>query len=150
MTRPLAPPPLQGPHSYYEPVRRRARHRYSIPCGFRPLGHSLSPGPTGPDGIRARLLPFHVEAADQARVAYMPYTAWPIGGHPPGSSRDRCHTPVSMSSVCVSTRPQRFAFARLPDPHLTPHGRLFLIAHHDGLQPTQHEAVCCFLRRPPP
>src|SRR3954469_7775478 len=29
-------------------------------------------------------------------------------------------TPVLMSSVFVSTRQQRFACARLPDPHLTP------------------------------
>src|SRR5437879_2474130 len=46
-----------------------------------------------------------------------------------------------MSPVEVSTRPQRFARARLPGPHLTHLVRLFLIAHHDGLQPTQHEAV---------
>src|SRR5664279_1420324 len=30
---------------------------------------------------------------------------------------------------------------RLPGPHLTPQGRLSHIAHHDGLQPTQHVAV---------
>lgn len=47
----------------------------------------------------------------------------------------RCHLNT------FSTRHQRFACARLPGPHLTPHGRLFHIAHHDGLQPTQHVAV---------
>jgi len=31
------------------------------------------------------------------------------------------NTPVLMSSVFVTTRQQRFACARLPDPHLTPH-----------------------------
>jgi hypothetical protein len=41
----------------------------------------------------------------------------------------------------ISTRQQRFAFARLPDPYLTHLVRLFLIAHHDSLQLTQHEAV---------
>jgi hypothetical protein len=46
-----------------------------------------------------------------------------------------------MPSDLVSTPRQRFALARLPDPHLTHLVRLFLIAHHDGLQPTQHEAV---------
>src|SRR6266536_5561412 len=46
-----------------------------------------------------------------------------------------------MPSVSVSTRQQRFTRVRLPDPHLTPHRRLFLIAHHNGLQPTQHEVV---------
>ena len=30
---------------------------------------------------------------------------------------------------------------RLPDPHLTHPLRLFRVAHHDGLQPTQHTAV---------
>src|SRR5512132_1159967 len=29
----------------------------------------------------------------------------------------------------------------LPGPHLTPHWCLFHIAHHDGLQPTQHVVV---------
>src|ERR1035437_8490282 len=30
----------------------------------------------------------------------------------------------------ISTLQQRFTCVRLPDLHLTPHGRLFLIAHH--------------------
>ena len=30
---------------------------------------------------------------------------------------------------------------RLPDPHLTRQVRLFRVAHHDGLQPTQHTVV---------
>ena len=67
--------------------------------------------------------------------------------HPPGLSRDPFDTPVSMSSVSVSTRQQRFTRVRLPGPHLTPLGCLFLIAHHDGHQPTQHEAVWSL---PPP
>jgi hypothetical protein len=140
---PFAPPSLQGLQHYYGPVRRRARRRYSVPHGFGPLG--TLPG-THPQTflqvgrVRARLLLFHTEAADQARVACMPDTAWPISGHPPGSSRDSVDTPVLMSFQ-LSTRPQRFAFARLPDPYLTPLGRLFLIVHHDGLQPTQHEVV---------
>ena len=33
----------------------------------------------------------------------VPDTAWPISGHPPGSSRDRIHTPVLMSTVPIST-----------------------------------------------
>jgi hypothetical protein len=67
-----------------------------------------------------RLLLFPVNAADRARVVYMPDTAWPISGLPPDSSRDLFHTPVLMSPAQVSTRRQRFACARLPDPHLTP------------------------------
>jgi hypothetical protein len=69
-----------------------------------------------------RLLTFRSGAADQVHVASMPDTAWPIGGHPPGSSRStRPNTPVLMPSVFVTTRPQRFTCARLPDPYLTPH-----------------------------
>jgi hypothetical protein len=83
------------------------------------------------DAVSGRHFPrFHAEAADQARAASMPDTAWPISGHPPGSSRSRNDTPVLMSSQYVSTYRQRFAFARLPDPHLTPQVRLFRDAHH--------------------
>ena len=67
--------------------------------------------------------------------------------HSPGLSRDPFDTPVSMSSVSVSTRQQRFTLVRLPGPYLTPLRRLFLIAHHDGHQPTQHEVVWSL---PPP
>jgi tetratricopeptide (TPR) repeat protein len=51
-----------------------------------------SPRPAPPRAainIGPRLLPFHADAADQAHVASTPDTAWPISGHPPGSSRDR-------------------------------------------------------------
>src|SRR5260221_7913398 len=54
--------------------------------------------------------------------------------------------PGSDATYLVSTLHQRFAHARLPDPRLTRNPGLFLIAHHDGLQPTQHEAA---LRLPP-
>jgi len=40
---------------------------------------------------------FRAEAADQTHAASMPDTAWPVNGHPPGSSRGRIDTPVSMS-----------------------------------------------------
>ena len=36
--------------------------------------------------IGVRLPTFRVKAADQARAASMPGTAWPVNGHPPGSS----------------------------------------------------------------
>jgi hypothetical protein len=54
--------------------------------------------PTRADSVEERLLLFRTEAADQAHVAFMPDTAWPISGHPPGSSRDPLDTPVLMSS----------------------------------------------------
>jgi hypothetical protein len=67
---------------------------------------------------------------------------------PPSQKQDTRQThprtgifaPVLMSTA-FSTLQQRFAYARLSDPHLTHNLRLFLIAHHDGLQPTQHEVV---------
>ena len=50
--------------------------------------------------------------------------------------------PGSDATFLVSTRHQRFACARLPGPRLTPISEAFSsIAHHDGLQPTQHEAA---------
>ena len=76
---------------------------------------------------------------DQTRVASMPDTAWPIGGHPPGSSRDSRYIPVSMSSLFLSTRHQRFACARLPDPHLTHQVRLF--PHRSPRQSSANAAV---------
>jgi hypothetical protein len=93
--------------------------QYSIPCGFGRLGRSLSLTFNKVSCVKVRLLPFHAEAADQARVVYMPDTAWPVSGHPPDSSRNTPHAPVSMSPVSVTTLHQRFACARLPDPYLT-------------------------------
>src|ERR1039457_5128022 len=85
------------------------------------LGRFLSPARiNGPGSIGTHLLLFRAEAADRARVVYMPDTAWPVSGLPPGSSRSLQNTPASMSAEWVSTRQQRFACARLPGPHLTP------------------------------
>ena len=39
---------------------------------------------------------FHVKAADRARVAYMPGTAWPVTGSPPDSSWNLVLVPVLM------------------------------------------------------
>src|SRR5213078_4848803 len=83
-----------------------------------------------------RLLTFRARAADQDHVVSAPGTAWPIHGHPPDSvPGDEKTLPVLMPSQGVSTLSQRtphFAprsvghfLERLPDPHLTPHVRLF-------------------------
>jgi hypothetical protein len=69
----------------------------------------------------------------------MPDTAWPVGGHPPGLSRNSWYIPVSMSPVYVSTRHQRFACARLPDPYLTHQVRLF--PHRSPQQSLANAAV---------
>ena len=69
--------------------------------GFRRTTRSLSPthatrARTG--SIGTRLPTFHAGAADRARAAYTPDTAWPTSGHPPGSSRRLLNSPVLMSS----------------------------------------------------
>ena len=111
------------------------------------VGYSLSPaGKPQRDVSRPTFSCFPAEAADRARVASMPDTAWLISGHPPDSSRDRFDTPVSMSPVFISTRRQRIAYARLPDPHLTRHARLFRIAHHNRVTAP---AACGGLKPPP-
>src|SRR6478752_4202076 len=110
-------------------------------------GYSLSPTrETRTGSVGFGLLPFHAEAADRARVASMPDTAWPISGHPPDLSRDHLDTPVSMSPESFSTRQQRFACARLPDPHLTHELRRFHIAHHGRVTAP---AACGGLKPPP-
>ena len=85
---------------------------------------------------------FHVKAADRARVAYMPGTTWPVTGSPPDLSWSLVLTPVSMPP---ETNFDTSTAIRLRSPSRSPpdasNGRLFLIAHHDGLQPTQHEVV---------
>jgi hypothetical protein len=76
----FAPPLLPRLQHYYEPVRMPAPRRYSIPHGSSRLRRSLSP-PTARSGrVGASLPTFCVKAADRARVAYMPGTAWPVTG----------------------------------------------------------------------
>src|SRR3954451_6317288 len=92
--------------------------------------------------IDTGLSTFHASAADQARAAFTPDTAWPVNRHPPGSSRRLLDSPVSMStSLVVSTLHRTVRFrspswsppdgSRAPFPHRSPRGP----------QPTQHEAV---------
>src|ERR1700730_1523266 len=70
--------------SYYGPVRQRVPRRYSSPRGVS-AGESPSRLPDGQgDSVGTRLLPFHARAADQAHAAFMPVTAWPVSGFPPG------------------------------------------------------------------
>jgi hypothetical protein len=81
----------------------------------------LAASRTAADAGTGTCLPtFHAKAADQARVASMPDTAWPVSGLPPSSSRGSNDAPVPMSPDCITTRPQRFTRVRLPGPHLTP------------------------------
>jgi hypothetical protein len=86
------------------------------------LGRSLSTPSNPGASIGARLLTFHVKAAEQAHVASMPDTTWPVNGHPPDSSRSHWYTPVSMSSVFLSTLQQlrRTSSCPLPDASSAP------------------------------
>jgi hypothetical protein len=88
----------------YGPVRRRVPRRYSVPYGFSPLGTLPLASPPG-GSIGTRLPTFRARAADQAHVAYMPDTAWPISGHPPDSSRANSKHPVLMSPLRNDTSP---------------------------------------------
>ena len=72
-----------------------APQRYSTPRRFRPLERAPSRRPAG-GSIGASLPTFHVKAADRARVAYMPGTAWPVTGSPPDSSWNLVLAPVLM------------------------------------------------------
>jgi hypothetical protein len=126
-TRPLRSGPITGPSPLLRagPPAPSGNGYSHAACGIcPPHGSPLSPAVTG--SIQMRLLQFRSNAADRARATSMPDTAWPISGHPPGSSRNRTHAPVSMSSHEISTRQQWFTRVRLPGPHLTDHVRLFL------------------------
>ena len=103
-TRPLRSAPVTGasPLLRTGPPARPAT--VLSPLRFSRLGTPCRPAPRrGPASIRTRLLLFRAEAADRARVVYMPDTTWPVSGYPPGSSRSRRNTPVSMSSKGFGT-----------------------------------------------
>lgn len=78
---------------------------------------------------------FCVKAADWARVAYMPGTAWPVTGYPPDSSWNLVHAPVLMPSQTnfdTSAAIRLRSSSRSPPGTLTAH--LFPNAHHNSLQ----------------
>ena len=148
MTRPLRSARITGPQRYYETVRPRAPRRYSAPHGDGRLGISLSPPAQQADSsIGATGSHVPCKSPGQARAAYMPDAIWAVSRLPPDLSRSPGHAPVSTPLRKLTTRQQRFAFARLPDPHLTRSSpRLFRSAHHE-----RHltDAACGGLRPPP-
>ena len=119
MTRPLRSARITGPQRYYETVRPRAPRRYSAPCGGGRLKISLSPPAQAGDSIGATGSHVPCKSPGQARAAYMPDAIWAVSRLPPDLSRSPGHAPVSTPLRFITTRQQRFAFARLPDPHLT-------------------------------
>jgi len=74
------------------PPRSGTQH-LTVPAAWCSPSHHPSRG----GSIRVGLPTFRAAAADQARVAFMPDTTWPVSGHPPGSSREQPEAPVSMS-----------------------------------------------------
>jgi hypothetical protein len=106
-TRPLRFTPTAPGRSFPATTGRSAsasRDGTQSLTGSARLGHSLSPSPPG---RQYRDAPSHVpcESPDQAHVAYMPDTAWPISGHPPDSSRAKSKHPVLMSPLRYDTSP---------------------------------------------
>lgn len=133
MTRPLRSTRVTRLHRYYETVRPRAPHRYSTSHGVDRLRISLSPpAPPTSDSIGATGSHVPCKSPDQARAAYMPDAIWAVNRLPPDLSRSPGLAPVSTPLKFVTTRHQRFAHARLPDPHLTRSSpRLSRSAHHE-------------------
>jgi hypothetical protein len=147
MTRPLRSARITGPQRYYETVRPRAPRRYSAPHGGGRLGISLSPPAQAGDSIGATGSRVPCKSPGQARAAYMPDAIRAVSRLPPDLSRSPGPAPVSTPLRKLTTRQQRFAFARLPDPHLTRSSpRLFRSAHHERLLT---DAACGGLRPPP-
>jgi hypothetical protein len=131
----------QGLHGYYESVRQRAR--IGTPSlTVSPLGNLPLAATDG--SIGTRLLTFRAGAADQAHVACMPGTTWPVNGHPPGSSRDYPPAPVLMPANLF--RHVNGCNARLPDPRLTREPGLF--PHRSPRQSSTNAAVGGL--KPPP
>src|ERR1019366_3048379 len=141
-TRPLRSAPVTGtsPLLRTGPPARPAT--VLSPLRFSRSGCSLSAGPGNRDRpVSGRAFSCSVRKPQTGLASSACRT-------PPGQQADirQAHpggaeTPRLRCRLRVSARQQRFARARLPGPRLTPNWRLFLIAHHDGLQPAQHEAA---------
>jgi hypothetical protein len=109
---------------------------------------SLSPpAPRPGDSIGATGSPVPHKSPDQARAAYMPDAIWAVSRLPPDLSRSPGLAPVSTPLKFVTTPHQRFAHARLPDPHLTGSCRAFSRSAHHERHLT--DAACGGLGSPP-
>ena len=145
-------PSEQGLHSYYGPVRQRAPHRYSMPS-VSASARSLS----RPWGLRPRTpfrrSPSHVPCKSRrpgSRRLYAGHHLAKYTGTRQAHLEGKLRTPDFDANSNLITTPQqrtpdralpdRALLERLPGPHLTRSRRAFsLVAHHDGLQPTQHQ-----------
>src|SRR6516165_12133533 len=102
MTRPLRSPAITagsallraGPPARAASVLSASRVMPLVRAPSRPPPRHQGPEQDGSIGVR--LPKFRAEAAGRAHVASMPDTAWPVGGHPPGSSREHKNPTVLM------------------------------------------------------
>jgi hypothetical protein len=154
MTRPLGSTPTAPSRGFTATASRSASApRDGTHCLY---GFSRSATPSRHPhnrGQQCRGVPSHVphrSSRPGSRRLHAGHRLAKKHGHPPDSSRaDLLHPgfDVTLLSNDTSTAiPETRTAHRLPDPHLTHLVRLFHIAHHDGLQPTQHVVVC---RHPP-
>src|SRR3954447_8130483 len=96
MTRPLRSAPITGA----SPLLRAGPPAHTATEVELPLADTGHTRVASGDRVGARLLPFRSGAAGQVHVASMPDTAWPIDGHPPGSSRNKQQCP-GFDVVCL-------------------------------------------------
>ena len=143
-TRPLGSTPTASSRDFTATTSQSAgAPRIGTPSlTVSPLGNLPLAADDG--SIGTRLLTFRAGAADQAHVACMPGTTWPVNGHPPGSSRDYPPAPVLMPANLF--RHVNGCNARLPDPRLTREPGLF--PHRSPRQSSTNAAVGGL--KPPP
>jgi hypothetical protein len=146
MTRPLGSTPTAPSRGFAATTSRSAgASRDGTHClAVQPLGNSLSPSSTA---VSRRAFPRSVQKPQTGLTS--PTCRTPPGQSavlPPGSSRAFLLRPgfdaTYLSNDTSTAIPNKGTAHRLSDPHLTHLVRLFHIAHHDGLQPTQHVVVC--------
>jgi hypothetical protein len=152
MSRPLHSTPTPASTGFTATTSRSAsEHRVGTQClRFPPSARSLPrpPGPTTP--VAVSTLAFSRSVQEPQTRLTPPPRRTPPGqehGHPPSSSRGPKYPSVLMPSYVFDAstahaQPEhdRALLKRLPGPHLTGSSPVFsLNAHHDGLQPTQHQ-----------
>ena len=157
MSRPLGSPPTPASRRLPATTGRSASEtprQYSVPSVAASARSLPPPGGLTPiqPGRRHRRSPSHVPCKSRRPGSRRLYA-----GHRLASTRAPSKLipgvvlPPGSDATFSFTTPQRRrlspgALERLPGPHLTYQVRLFPVAHHDGLQPTQHRVVW---RQPP-
>src|SRR5215218_4648187 len=135
--------------------RSASERRLGTQClRFLPLAGSLSRPWRPATPVAVSTLAFSRSVQEPQTRLTPPSRRAPPGqssGHPPGSSREnsqtprfRCHLDYANDASTAHAHtglPGGRVLERLPGPHLTHQARLLPVAHHDGLQPTQHRVV---------